>query len=151
MSLLLLFGGASGVVSVTPIAFGTTLAILMPDECPVGQAVNVYTEAFDDVGTKVLDEAAQIYVWGFTTAGVRTVEYALTAMTQVGASNLWTSGGWTPTVAGTYEVVVVAKTAGTAYPVTRAITVRPQFDPIGLAVDDVLVSRMGNDATLGTH
>ena len=149
MSLLLLFAGGSGAASVTPIAFGKTLALLMPDESGIGQVVNIYAEAFDNTGTYALDEAAQIYINGFTTGGVRTSIVGPVVMSQVAASNLWTYA-WTPAAQGTYEVVVVVKQATVAYPVVRALTIRPTFDPISFALDDVLVSRMGNDATLGT-
>lgn len=148
MSLLLLWGGASGTVSFTPIAFGNTLAILMPDEVATGAATTVYAEVIDSSGSVTPDEALQLSIYGFDSGGTRTVVQAVAQMSVV-SGNLYALT-WTPTTSGTYEVVVAAKVGGTAYPAARALTVRPKFDPIGLAVDDVLVSRTGDDDVLGT-
>jgi hypothetical protein len=146
MTLLLLLAGG-GTTVITPIGFGTAMSILMPDEVPVGQQVDVYAHAFDSSGLVAFDAASQLFVWGFSALGVRSPMQPPCTMTQIG--DLWTCA-WTPTTAGTYEVAVAAVISGVDYVVTRALTVRPQFDPIGLAVDEVLVSRMGNDDVLGT-
>jgi hypothetical protein len=46
--------------------------------------------------------------------------------------------------------VQVAMNHASVHAIARSITVRPQFDPIGFALDEVLVSRTGDDDLLGT-
>lgn len=145
---LLLWGGASGVVSITPIAFGKVAALLMPDEIPIGGTWELAMEVFDNTGSSVLDSAPQYAVYGFTAAGVRTVVAPLAAMTQVGVSNLWRAVPPTISYKGTYEVYVVGLVATVAFVATRPLTVRPKFDPFALANDDVLVSRMDQESPL---
>lgn len=146
--MLLMLGGASGTVSFTPLTFGDTAVILMPDEVAVGQPVNVYAQIVDSSGPVTLAEPAQWAVYGFDVNGVRSELVPVAQMTQVGSADLWV-GTWTPSASGTYEVVV-AMNDPPVYSIARALTVRPKFDPIGLAVDDVLVSRTGDDDVLGT-
>ncbi len=146
--MLLMLGGASGTVSFTPIAFGNTLAILMPDEVATGAATTIYAEVIDSSGSVTPDEALQLSIYGFDSGGTRTEVQAVEQMSVV-SGNLYALT-WTPADSGTYEIVVAANVGGTAYPAVRALTARPKFDPIGLAVDDVLVSRTGDDDVLGT-
>ena len=148
MSLLLLLGGASA-GSITPIDPGTVCAILLADEVAVGQETNIYMQVIDGSGPVALDGPPQASVWGYTSAGVRTPEQGLAYMSQVGSQDLWTIT-WTPSGAGTFQVVCTGEIGGTAYSCASPVTARPRFDPIGLAVDDVLVSRTGDDQVLGT-
>lgn len=150
MSLLLLFGGApSGAVVVTPIAHGNVCALLIPDEVAAGVQFTVYMEVADSSGPVALDSAAQYVVYGYSAAGVRSEAQPLAYMTQVGSANLW-AGTWTPTTPGVYEIKVIGLVAATAFFAVAPVTVRPKFDPIGLAIDDVFVSRMDDDELLGT-
>lgn len=148
MSLLLLFGGASGVVSFTPLTFGDTAVILMPDEVAVGQECSIYAQIVQDSGPQTLDEPAQLAIYGFDANGVRSAVKALGQMSQVGSADLWV-GTWTPTEAGVYEVVIAMKHTS-VHSIAMPLTVRSKFDPIGLALDDVLVSRMDGESPLGT-
>ena len=149
MSLLLLWGGASGAPpSFTPIAFGNTLAVLLPDEIAAGLSCTFYAEVIDSSGAVAPDAPLQVTINGFTSGGARTNVVATAEMTFV--SGQLYSYTWTPSVTGVYEVIVAAKVGGTAYPVARPLTVRTKFDPIGFAIDEVLVSRMDGESALGT-
>lgn len=149
MSLLLLFAGSStGVVTLTPIAHGAFASIVMPDEIPAGVETSIYMEVHDSTGPLAQDQAPQLTVYTFLSDGTRSPILATMEMTQVGSSNLW-GGVWTPNNAGVYEVKVVGLVSATAYLATASATVRSKFDPIGLAIDDVLVSRMDADQVLG--
>jgi len=152
MSLLLLFSGASGTVSVTPLSFGAYACILAPDEIAVGVPCTLYFQIVDSTGVLALDQAAQWKVWGFDSSGVRTAVTATAYMTQVGSADLW-QATWTPAAKGTYEIQMFGEInpgTPTTYATSRSLTVRPKFDPIGFAVDEVLVSRTGDDEVLGT-
>lgn len=147
MSLLLLWGGAS--VGSTPgLAFNDIPVILLPDEVAIGQEFSFYAQIIQDTGPQTLSEAAQYTIYGFDANGVRSAVVATTPMTEVGTSNLW-KGTWTPSAAGVYQLVV-AMNHTSVHALSMPITVRSKFDPIGLAVDDVMVSRMGNEDVLGT-
>lgn len=148
MSLLLLWGGAS-TSGVTALPYGPIASLLVADEVAVGQECTIDFQVVDENGQVALDEAAQMAIYGFTAFGARTVEQALTTMTKVSTSDLY-EGTWTPSRAGTFEIACVGVSSAVTYALSGAVTARPQFDPIALAVDDVFASRTDNGTVRGT-
>lgn len=136
MSLLLLFGGGGGA---PPISTGNILAIVTPDEIGTGTTVRVWAEGIDNSGNVPLDASPQITIWSLNNSGVRTTDVSLVAMTGVGEAYYY---DWTPTSEGTYVIQVAGEIAAASVFSAEPVSVRPKFDPIALAVDDVLVSRM---------
>ena len=49
---------------------------------------------------------------------------------------------WTPTQSGTFVITVAAHDGGKHLFEHQTISARPKFDPVALALSDVLVSRM---------
>lgn len=133
----LLLQDSSG--SVTPITAGPTIAIVIPDEVATGAAVRVWAEGCDNAGTVALDAASQITIWSLSTSGSRTTETVTTTMTASGEAYYF---DWTPSADGTYLIQVAGKISTVAYFVTSSVSARPKFDPIALAVHDVLAARM---------
>lgn len=119
----------------------TFLAVAAPDETATGAICTVYAQFIDDIGTThAFDAAPRIRLWRVTAAGA-VADVSAGTMTQVGSTNTW-SYDWTPTVSASYTAFVFGTFSSANSERSFNVSVRPKFDPVGLALDDVLVARM---------
>lgn len=138
--LLLLFGGSTSGIPAPPVT-GKVLAVTLPDEVAAGVPATIYCEVVNSAGNFVLTASPQVSIWAVH-SGVRVVVQPAAVMTQVvGGGAVW-SYTWSVPPKGTFEVAIAAEITPDVYFAVVPITVRPQFDPIALAVDGILVSRM---------
>lgn len=108
----------------------------IPDEVAIGQLFSLKVVFAAADGTRpALDAAPLARVFDATDAVVA----GPTSMTAAGDG--WTLT-YTPTGQGPQALEVRALLSGVTQFYTHGFTVRPQFDPIALALSDVLVSRM---------
>lgn len=108
----------------------------IPDEVAIGQPFSLKVVFAAADGTRpALDAAPLARVFDATDAVVA----GPTSMTAAGDG--WTLT-YTPTGQGPQALEVRALLSGVTQFYTHGFTVRPQFDPIALALSDVLVSRM---------
>lgn len=117
------------------------LAITLPDEVPVGRAATITVEYLQSGTRLTLDAAPSIRIYSLSGAGAQSQELALTTMSQYSGQQAW-SAAWTPSAEGTYLVEVRAEYLASGIQGAERVSARPQFDPIALAVGDLLVSRM---------
>lgn len=146
MSLLLLLHGA-GTAAFTPITFGNIPVLVMPDEVPVGTDCTVGFEVTDSTGRKTLDGPAQWRVYATDESGARQTVIATALMSMFGSDDFWT-GSFTPPKNGVYEVIAVGEVGGTAYVASGSLTARAKFDPIIIATEGELGTRMDRDPLL---
>lgn len=108
----------------------------VPDELALGEATNLrFVFLSPSMVPLALDAAPTVEVVGAGEA----VLLAPTTATAVGSDY---EVAYTPTVAGAQTLWIKGTYQTTTVFGAISFTVRPQFDPIGLAVSDVLVSRM---------
>jgi hypothetical protein len=138
MSLLLLFGGTADLL-ITPIATDNILSVLTPDEVATGVPIRIWCEWVSNTGADSLDSVPQIRVFGLADDGSRIGEVGLHYMTSAGEGYYY---DWTPSSVGHFLVTVAGLASGVAVFASAQVTARPKFDPVALALSDVLVSRM---------
>lgn len=147
MTLLVLFAGASGTTTFTPLPFGPEAAILVPDEVAAGVDFTILMEVRDETGVLAQDERPQLAIYAHDLTGAPFAMKANAQMLATGDPDVYKITH-NITTRGVYSVVVRGKVAGQVYSATAPLTVRSKFDPIGLAIDDVLVSRMDGESPL---
>ena len=140
IGLLLVLTGDSGGGGPTPVASGTVMAIVIPDETATGAACRIWAEAADNTGNIVLDANPQITIWSLDDNGSRTTNVATTTMTSSAGEAFYYD--WTPADSGEYIVQVAGEVSAASVFNAVAVSVRSKFDPIALALHDVLAARM---------
>jgi hypothetical protein len=138
VSLLLLLGGA-GITTVTPLSTDGELLLFVPDEVASGATIRLWAELSDNVAAYAPTTDIQIRIIRLDSSGIRQSELPLQYMTAQG-EGYYTD--WTPTQSGTFVITVAAHDGGKHLFEHQTISARPKFDPVALALSDVLVSRM---------
>lgn len=138
MSLLLLISGTAG-VAVTPLAVDEEIFIILPDEVPAGTPTRVWAELSDSVGANAPTSDMQIRIFRLDDTGTRQNEVNTRWMTSLGEAWYY---DWTPSQVGTFSVTAACHDGGKHLFKHAAVSVRSKFDPIALALDGILVSRM---------
>ena len=137
MSLLVLFAGTSS-GTVTPLAVDNELFLIMPDEISAGVPTRVWAEMSDNVSASTPTADVQMRIFSLSGSGVRNTAVPLTNMQPLGEAYYY---DWTPASSGVFVVTVATHDGGKHLFKQSHITVRPRFDPVALALHDVLVSR----------
>ena len=137
MSLLLLFAGTSS-GTVTPLAVDNELFLIMPDEISAGVPTRVWAEMSDNVSASTPTTDVQMRIFSLSGSGVRNTAVPLTNMQPLGEAYYY---DWTPASSGVFVVTVATHDGGKHLFKQSHITVRPRFDPVALALHDVLVTR----------
>lgn len=138
MSLLLLFAGTSS-GTVSPLAVDNEIFIIVPDECAAGTPVRVWAEMSDNTGANVPTTDLQMRIFYLNGSGVRTTEVPLSWMNSLGEAWYY---DWTPSQSGTFAITAACHDGGKHLFKQANVSVRPKFDPVALALDGILVSRM---------
>jgi hypothetical protein len=115
-----------------------SIAIHQADEAAPG-AVPLYAEAVIGGVAVPFDAPPTVRVHRLV-VGVQVVDLATVAMTAAGGFAFTAS--WTAAAQGVHMVVVNGAYLGVAMQACLPISIRPKFDPIALALHDILVSRM---------
>ena len=137
MSLLVLFAGTSS-GTVTPLAVDNELFLIMPDEISAGVSTRVWAEMSDNVSASTPTTDVQMRIFSLSGSGVRNTAVPLTNMQPLGEAYYY---DWTPASSGVFVVTVATHDGGKHLFKQSHITVRPRFDPVALALHDVLVTR----------
>lgn len=132
-----LYSGFGYTVTVTTKA----LVVNAVDEQGTGVATTIYAQFKNQDGTSIaFDSTPTIRIWSVNSAtGADVVEVAETNMTLLGSNTY--SYAWTPSADGAYSIAVEGTYGGTAQITSANVTARPKFDPIALALSDILVAR----------
>lgn len=137
MSLLLLLGGAAA-GTVTPLTVDHELFLVVPDEIAAGVATRVWAEMSDNSGAATPTSDVQLRIFALDANGVRQSVVPLTNMIALGEAYYY---DWTPSSSGVHVITVAAHDGGKHLFKQGQTTVRARFDPVALALHDVLVTR----------
>ena len=116
------------------------VAIHVPDEVPIGAPLTINAECIVGGLAVPFDSLPSLRVYHLDN-GVQVTDLPLGPMTQYGVNPSYFRD-WTPSGPGTFMVEVLGIQAAQSIEELQPVTVRPKFDPIAIALSDILVSRM---------
>lgn len=125
---------------ITGYTYSKRVAIHIPDEAPIGVPVRVSLELI--VGTPVAyDSLPDIRIYHLDDLGNQITDLPLSPCIQYGSNPAYYID-WTPTAPGTYMIETTGIYLAQPVEDSRAVSIRPKFDPIALALHDIFVNRM---------